>query len=131
LEHKVDVNNTDSLGNSALMVAILGLHYDVVQVLLAAEANINYTHDSGFTPLHLAIQVSKLDIIKLLIDSNADVNANGPDSTPLRLAVYSNNIEAVKYLIAASANVNSLDFEGCTVLHIAAKKNLVEIVVLL
>lgn len=53
-----DVNNTSSVGNTPLHVAVMRNRFDCAMVLLTYGANANARGEHGNTPLHLAMSVS-------------------------------------------------------------------------
>ena len=74
-----------SKGISVLHCAIANGHYDVVQALLAAHANLNHMGKSNKkTALFLASELGDLDMVKLLLKHGAKVNIQdhyGTEST--------------------------------------------------
>ncbi len=60
-------------GFSALHVAAMKGHAEVVQALLAAGADVDQRDECyGFTPLHLAAMEGNVDIVQMLLASGAD-----------------------------------------------------------
>jgi len=102
-------------------------HKEIVEILLAAGANVNVVNKSGESPLHKAVEGGKIEnkeLLKILLAAGANVNA--PDKkgkTPLYRTVESwdANKELLKILLAAGANVNAPDLSGATPLHIAVR----------
>jgi ankyrin repeat protein len=50
---------------------------DIVEQLLAANANVNKPQQNGFTPLIIASFNGNLDIVNQLLEAKADVNLKG------------------------------------------------------
>ncbi len=64
-----------------------GGHTEIVELLIAAGADINVKNRGGGTPLYDAAFRGRKEIAELLIAKGADVNAKGVDGiTPLDLA---------------------------------------------
>lgn len=77
----------DELGRTLLHKAALDGSSDVVQMLIAANANVNARDQYGCTPLHLAVWRGHKDIAKLLVEHDARVDARDTGGhTPLDLA---------------------------------------------
>ena len=54
LSEGADVNDVDEQGHTPLMVASWNGNVEIVDMVLAAEANVNAACDTGQTALHLA-----------------------------------------------------------------------------
>ena len=79
LSAKYPVNRFDSLGDTPLHYAVRGEHFDVVERLLEAGADVN-AHDErviGNTPLRDAIHQCSYRMAKRLIDAGADPTIPG------------------------------------------------------
>jgi len=98
------------LGNSALHLAALGAHLDVVQLLIEQRADVNGINDEGNTALILSticMSESAADCAKLLIESKADPeienlpseNGGGGGCRALHYACGEGNMPIVKYLV--------------------------------
>src|SRR3970282_2685795 len=73
---RVDARN--AYGETALMLAALRGHADIVEMLLAHGAEVN---QSGWTPLMYAAANSHLDIARKLISRGAKVDAAAENGT--------------------------------------------------
>ena len=97
-------------------------HIEVVELLLAAGADVNQAGDYGDTPLHCASGKGHTEIVKLLLAAGADVNqANNSGWTPLQDSCQSGHSEVVSMLLAAGADVNKAENHGKTPLYIASE----------
>jgi ankyrin repeat protein len=84
-----------------MMASIKG-HVDLVQQLIAKDADVNKT---GWTPLHYAASTAKTQVITILLDHSAYIDAESPNgSTPLMMAAMYGNAECVKQLLEAGAD---------------------------
>ncbi|EKX55284.1 hypothetical protein GUITHDRAFT_57654, partial [Guillardia theta CCMP2712] len=99
----------DELGNSALHLAMLGLHLECARFLLDIGADVNSLNDEGNTPLILCsicISEEAAACAKLLIEMKADPeiqnlpsNGGGGGCRALHYACGEGNMPVVKYLI--------------------------------
>lgn len=79
LKRKYPVNRFDSLGRTPLHHAVHGEHFDVVDRLIRAGANVN-AHDErkiGNTPLSDNVAECSFEMVKRLIDAGADPTIPG------------------------------------------------------
>ena len=92
--------------------------YEIVNVLLEAEADSNITDKNNFTaPLIFAVLHKKVDIVDRLLMGKADPNfqsASDHMMTPLHYACISGCLEIVKILLKAKADPNVRDVNGAT-----------------
>jgi hypothetical protein len=83
-------------------------HKDVVELLLAAKAEVNAKDNEGCTPLHVVAYTGQTDVADLLLTNGADVNTSDRGGwTPLHTAVARDKIGMVKWLLAHKADVNA------------------------
>lgn len=122
LEYGVDPNVRDSLGRTALEMAILWCLPDVVELLLSKGADPNLRDRNGIAPLMktaiLGIQDArpmqdKLKIIMHLIDGGAEIDAQTSDGkTALMYATGNSRIEIVEILVVSGASLSITDSQG-------------------
>ena len=100
---QLDARNAS--GESALMLAAIKGHTDIVKALLARDAEVNKT---GWTPLHYAasgVQAQQAAIVALLLEHHAYIDAASPNgSTPLMMAAQYGTREVVKLLLDEGAD---------------------------
>jgi ankyrin repeat protein/uncharacterized protein YecT (DUF1311 family) len=72
LDHGVDVNAPDALGDTALMAAVRTGRQDRVQLLLNRGADVNARSRMGRTALRLAVEAEDAAMVKLLLARGAD-----------------------------------------------------------
>ncbi|GFO25172.1 transient receptor potential cation channel subfamily a member 1 [Plakobranchus ocellatus] len=83
---------------------------------------INETDGSGLTALHIAAQNGHTKVIQLLLQRGAVVNKDNEDNTPLHHAASEGWTHSMRVLIGVKSNLlNSVNADGETALHIAAK----------
>lgn len=109
LRAKVNVNEIDSDGNTALYFASSYGDDDLVQVLIDAKANVHATNEDIDTPLHHNCEhAGFVPVITALVSAKADVNAkNAQGYTPLMQASMhgrSANEDVVRALLNAKAD---------------------------
>ena len=118
----VDVNQTNTYGETPLWVAAQHGQLDAAKILLEGGAEVNQANTYGETPLFIAAQQGQLAVAKLLIERKADVNqAMNDGTTPLHIATLNGQLAVAKLLIERKAEVNQAMTDGATPLHIAAR----------
>ena len=129
----VDVDSTWGGWNTALGLASMMGHLDIVKALLAAGADKNKIYDfNGTSPLHNAIANDHKEIAKVLICAGADVNlADETGRTPLIAAAERDQVELAKLLLAKGAKTANVDRHGFSALNYASFRGNVKIVKLL
>jgi ankyrin repeat protein len=106
--------------------AAWGGHVDMVKLLLEYGADVNITGNYEWTALHCAVHMNRFEVAKILIDNGADVSAN-PHDTPLMVAAgfigtkSPCQIDMFQLLIDSGADVNAVNYDGMTLLHLAAR----------
>jgi ankyrin repeat protein len=108
----VDVNATDTAGDTALRVALYLDSYDMVAALLEHGAAVNVTGYSNMRqpPLLVAAATASVQCMQLLLDAGADITA---DSCVLHYAAGNSKHPAVLQLLLehtrAAAMIDNLD----------------------
>jgi ankyrin repeat protein len=112
INQKVDVNQSDVNGNTALILAAWNNKFEVVKKLLDAGADPIKTDKYGRTALELALDNGNAaESVKLLLN-RTDKNSN----TALILAADKGNSTIVNMLLNAGANANIANKNGGTAL---------------
>ncbi|KAF2175014.1 ankyrin [Zopfia rhizophila CBS 207.26] len=106
-----NVNARGNDGWTALQAAAGGGHVEVVDKLLAANANVNSVAApyDGRTALQAAAGGGHIEVVDKLLAANADVNAAAEDRgrTALQAAAGGGHVEVVDKMLAANADVNA------------------------
>eukprot|EP00039_Didymoeca_costata_P024981 m.12039 g.12039 ORF g.12039 m.12039 type:complete len:794 (+) comp4575_c0_seq1:253-2634(+) len=90
---EVDLEDSTATGLTALCLASLAGHVDVVQYLLDKGVDVHAQAIDGSTSLHLAVCEEHYDVVKLLLENNADAGVQNIDGeTPLQQAEDSEQI---------------------------------------
>ncbi|WAO96991.1 Hypothetical protein NCS54_01468900 [Fusarium falciforme] len=101
-----NVNETSSLGRSALGIACTNGSIDVVDVLLKKGADITVADNDGLTPLNAASANGHIEVVKLLLEKGADVTvADDGGRTPLNSASNNGHVGVVKLLTGSLNSV--------------------------
>lgn len=124
----IDINATDSHGDTALIKASRNGHEGCVMQLLFKAASVNEQNNGGYTALMSASIIGNIEIIKYLIASNADINMlNHREESALFLAIENNHFESARLLQYCGALVNVTNKYNYTMMHYAAMHGMVDI----
>ncbi|ORY46279.1 ankyrin repeat protein, partial [Neocallimastix californiae] len=100
-----DVNKRDAEKKTALMLASLHNHEDVVRYLISRGADVNALDHRLNTSLMLVAEVGNDIIANLLVRNRANINAkNIYGDSALHAACNENHLEIVKLLIEYGAD---------------------------
>lgn len=100
LKNKVDPDERDSFGGTALHAAMFQENMEIIKLLIEAGLDVNAQGISnGYTPLHDAVWDNNLEAAKLLILYGARTDIKGNDGlTPYEKAVKENKIDMANFL---------------------------------
>ena len=106
----------------------------VVEVLLAAGADVRAQNYIGETPLHKAVYVNRnpavVAVVEILLAAGADLGAQMIiGNTPLHLAAEYGRLAIVEVLLAAGADVGAREMGGATPLHETNSAGIIEALV--
>ena len=132
-ELKHSLENTRNLrvlnrkGSTLLHAATETNQVAVVQYLLHHNIDMNAVDHEGNTALHVAVQNGCIDAVHLLLNSGAsDGVCNSAHDPPLHIAVHSANLALVLAFLEHQVNLLVRGIRNCTVLHIIAELDNVE-----
>ena len=129
IEHRVDVNQAQVDGMTALHWAVYHDDLETAKLLVDAKADVKAANRYGVTPLSLACTNGNEAMVKLLLDAGADPNARlRGDETPLMTAARTGKVGPVRALLARGADVNAKERRGQTALMWAAAEGHAEVV---
>ena len=126
-----DVNQADAEGNTPFLNAAARNDLKVVQLFAKDVKDINTANKDGETALMLAAHGNKADVVSFLIEKGADINAtDAAGNTAAYFLADSYNKRNAKafdaklaLLKAKGLKFNTVQGEGNTLYHVAAKKN--------
>ncbi len=132
-----DVNARDANGVSPLHSVSSRGHVEAAKVLLDSGARPEAKMSDASTPLHLAAANGHAELVALLVEKGAPFDVrDGSEDTPLHSAAQQAQWAVVGLLAGRipdrdGALLNKQDFDGSTVLHIAAASGQLDTVKLL
>uniref|UniRef100_A0A8C9U2G1 Ankyrin 2 n=1 Tax=Scleropages formosus TaxID=113540 RepID=A0A8C9U2G1_SCLFO len=127
LQHMAHPDAATTNGYTPLHISAREGQVDVAAVLLEAGASHSLATKKGFTPLHVAAKYGSLDVAKLLLQRRAPPDSAGkvtPRTTVHPLCVALQSCCICEFLLTCG---HSPPQNGYTPLHIAAKKNQMDI----
>ncbi|BAY77232.1 ankyrin [Nostoc linckia NIES-25] len=112
-----------SLSITSLMLAASKGYKNIVQVLVAHQANLQARDCFGRDALCLACINGNLEVVQILIQAGVNINQHDSEGdTPLLMALKNGHIELAKFLIESGADVNAKNNEHHTPLMEAVQK---------
>ena len=113
-----DPGIVDFSGRSPLHYAVSSGVIAIMQLLVAANADVNSRNIDGITVLHMAADVEEgTPIIDLLLSRGASLDSEDNEGfRELHHAVYCNNPENLQLLLDKGANINAVNKFGATAL---------------
>ncbi|KAM6931235.1 histone-lysine N-methyltransferase EHMT1-like [Xenentodon cancila] len=126
------VAHKDILGFTCLHLAAKLGHYDVVHHLLSkASKYINYQDDGGWTPITWSIEHKHKELVHLFLAKGSDVNIRDKEENVcLHWAALVGCDDIAQSLLEARCNLDAVNIHGDTPLHVAARENHLECVML-
>ncbi|XP_062600488.1 uncharacterized protein LOC134262116 [Saccostrea cucullata] len=107
-----------------LQVSCMFGFYDITNLLLKANADVEASVSNTDSPLLFASRRGFSEVVALLISKGASINKyKGKKPGPLMAAIYSGSKEVVHVLLSSGISVNDADIRGDTPLHAASKAN--------
>jgi serine/threonine-protein phosphatase 6 regulatory ankyrin repeat subunit B len=103
-----------------LLIACENRNPHIVELLLAANADVEVVDEGGYTPLIVACKNGTLPIVDMLLRAKAQPSvANIESHTPLMLSCAHDNVKIVERLLEAKADVNAKSNRGHTAIEYA------------
>ena len=102
---------------------------ELVQLLIAAEADVNAQNYCGNTPLHIAVEINSMEVVQLLIAAKANINLqNCRLLIPMPLPMSANIVGTSYLLFNEGADVNQQGYHGATPFSMAVELGHTEMV---
>ncbi|MFI4956396.1 MAG: ankyrin repeat domain-containing protein [Gammaproteobacteria bacterium] len=113
-------------------LAAMNGYFQILQLLLAYNANIDIKDVNGKTPLHIAASNGMLEILDHLLSKGADKNSVSHDKRhPLVYATEHGHARCVARLLDYGAEVDKPVLSNVTALHVASFNGRIEIIEML
>ncbi|XP_064647494.1 ankyrin repeat domain-containing protein 29-like [Lineus longissimus] len=117
----IDYEIMDKDGLTALMLASLNGHLDVVDALLKGDVEVDKEQKNGWTALMIASQKDHIGVVDALLKGGAEVDKEQKDgSTALMTVSQFGQPDVVDVLLKGGAEVDKEDKDGWTALMIAS-----------
>ncbi|MFC1650655.1 ankyrin repeat domain-containing protein [Candidatus Latescibacterota bacterium] len=89
--------------------------FEIMEILLKNDADINKRDKNGWMPLHYAVKNGRYKEVELLLNRGAQVNALLDDGdTPLHVAAWDNHQNVAKILLENGADIDAVNSFGAT-----------------
>lgn len=109
IEAKVDVNEVDAVGSTALVFAANKNNTRIVQLLRRAGARIEVV-DKNLSGLMMAARNSSLELIRVMKPTRDEINLRADDGwSAIYFAISRGDLEIVKYFIEQGACLQQVD----------------------
>ena len=103
----------ESMGRTALSLAVCEGSLDIVKLLIECGVNVNSADDNGETPLICASYCDDTELVDYLLDEGADITCTCHDGcTALHAAAQGGCIDIVKVLLSRGADINACTSDG-------------------
>lgn len=129
LQRGMDVNTSDSWGNSLLMLAAQNGDLPVLELLLRNKAKVLTKNKYGDSALMLAALRGHSKAAAALVAAGAEIAPDG--WTPLIYASFGGHAEMVRFLVSLDVDIDAQAENGMTALMAASRNGHLEIVKIL
>ncbi|MCJ1270547.1 hypothetical protein MMC22_010444 [Lobaria immixta] len=121
LKRKIDLNQRDDNGKTALIWAVQRRHEVMVRLLLEKGADVKARDKKGQTALREAALNGHVAVVRLLLERRANIEAKDKDGrTALIVAALNGHEAVVRLLLEKGVNIEAKDRHGLTALMWAA-----------
>lgn len=123
----VNINHINYRGDTCLHAVVERGLKNITKYLIKHGANFKHRNEQGETPLFTAVRWGNSGIVKLLIKAGADVNSRNIRGVTALFYLMHDNVEIVEYFVENKINMNTVDHNGDTFLHYAARSGFSQI----
>ena len=131
---KLNKRSTNSLGQNAIHVAVLGGDLDMLKLVTSPRVSIAQEADNrGMWPIHIAVLSNNFAALKYLMEEiPGDGEYKKPnltqneDFTPVLYACHKGNREILQYLIDNGGDISAKSKKGVTALHLSCGAGMLE-----
>lgn len=118
-----NINSSNELGFTPLMVASSAGNLEIVILLLNAGANVNQMSNNHFSALILAINKKNLEVTQILLDYGANPDVNYPDQniSLLEYAIITTQLDIIESLLNKKRTLVNQKSSGATPLVFTSK----------
>uniref|UniRef100_A0A915J413 Uncharacterized protein n=1 Tax=Romanomermis culicivorax TaxID=13658 RepID=A0A915J413_ROMCU len=121
---EIEIDRPDVCGTTALMDAIRAGKSEIIEILIANEADVNKSDKLGRKAVHIAAICGDNECLNSLFHKySADINGKTLEESsmvPIHFAAKEGHISTIEKLIALGANPAAVDRFGRNILHFAA-----------
>ena len=129
---QVNIDHTNKVSWTALMLACKRGHEDIVHSSLSAGANVNIQDNKGWTALMIASEHNHISIIHMLLEANANPHLKtSGGSNSIMIASSYGNYEVVELLISKGVDYKYQREDGANAFMFACQNGHTQIVELL
>ncbi|KAF4510945.1 hypothetical protein G6O67_002790 [Ophiocordyceps sinensis] len=136
-EAKVQLRKTISKSGAVLALATKSNYEPIVEMLVSAGVDVNWTDKTGETALHIAARFGHVGCARIIIkgsdsqQADLEIAESSYSWTPLHVAAVDGSITVVQLLVSAGADVSRPDASGWTAKEHAALRGHMDIARLL
>ncbi len=129
----VDATSSELRNATALNLAAMKGHTEVVRLLIERKANVDKAVYGGFTPLFIASDQGHFEIVRLLLQhgANSEHCSDEDKHTPLYRACSKGHLDVVKLLLVSGADPRHVSEDGTLPIEAARKAGHAQVVSLL
>ena len=130
LNKKLSLHDSDAKGLTPLHLAVIGLHFAVIDFLLRKDAPVDALCKEGRSPLHYACMLDNSDIVRLLLSAGAKLETQVPGDgrQPVHIAAANGCVEILEVLHGKGASIAQRDSAGNRPLCIACHQGHTKVV---
>jgi len=127
-ERHVDLEATDSSGNTALMYAAMCGSVQIAEMLIEKEVDLNVKNQNLGTALSLGVLYGKENVVEFLLKTGADANASDSHgNTALHYAATLGYVNVLKLLLSNGGKTNIQNEQKMIPEELADQPNIVQL----